>query len=73
MDVTSAVQAWVSGTANDGIVLSASPGSSISVNFDSKENGSTSHDPRSKSRSSVSARKGRRDLRGRKDLRDSRG
>jgi Collagen triple helix repeat (20 copies) len=45
VDVTSAVQAWLSGTANDGIVLAASPGSSISVNFDSKENSSTSHDP----------------------------
>lgn len=31
-------------TTNDGIVLS-SPGSSISINFDSKESGSTSYDP----------------------------
>ena len=45
VDVTAAVQAWLSGTANHGIVLTASPGSSISVNFDSKENISTSHDP----------------------------
>jgi len=45
VDVTSAVQAWLSGTANNGIVLTASPGSSISVNFDSKENSSTGHDP----------------------------
>ena len=46
VDVTSAVQAWLSGTANNGIVLIGSPGSSISVNFDSKEAASTSHDPR---------------------------
>jgi len=47
VDATSAVQAWLlSGTANNGIVLIASPGSSISVNFDSKEASSTSHDPR---------------------------
>jgi len=45
VDVTSAVQAWLSGTANNGIVLAASPGSLISVNFNSKENSSTSHDP----------------------------
>jgi N-acetylneuraminic acid mutarotase len=45
VDITSAVQAWLSGTANNGIVLMASPGSLISVNFDSKENSATSHDP----------------------------
>src|SRR5712691_10170728 len=46
VDITSAVQAWLNGTANNGIVFIASPGSAISVNFDSKEAGSTSHDPR---------------------------
>src|SRR5713226_8804486 len=46
VDATSAVQTWLNGTANNGIVLIASPGSSISVNFDSKEASSTSHDPR---------------------------
>ena len=45
VDVTEAVQKWQSGTTNNGIVLKASPGSSISVNFDSKENSSTSHNP----------------------------
>lgn len=45
VDVTEAVQKWLSGTTNNGIVLKASPGSSISVNFDSKVSSSTSHDP----------------------------
>jgi hypothetical protein len=47
VDVTPAVQAWLSSppSPNYGIALVASPGSSISVSFDSKENTSTSHDP----------------------------
>jgi hypothetical protein len=46
VDVTKAVQDWLSGTqANYGIALVPSSGSSISVSFDSKENTSTSHDP----------------------------
>ena len=48
VDVTSAVQAWLSSpnpVPNYGIALVPSSGSSISVSFDSKENTSTSHDP----------------------------
>jgi hypothetical protein len=47
VDVTPAVQAWLSfpPSPNYGIALVATPGSSISVSFDSKENTSTSHDP----------------------------
>lgn len=43
-DVTSAVQAWMNGTqTNNGFALVPSPGSSIRVSFDSKENSRTSH------------------------------
>ncbi len=48
VDVTSAVQAWLSSpnpSPNYGVALVPSSGSSISVAFDSKENTSTSHDP----------------------------
>src|SRR5436190_4161405 len=48
VDVTPAVQAWLSSptpSPNYGIALVPSSGSSISVSFDSKENTSTSHDP----------------------------
>src|SRR5438874_928291 len=48
VDVTPAVQAWLSSPTpapNYGIALVPSLGSSISVSFDSKENTSTSHDP----------------------------
>jgi hypothetical protein len=48
VDVTPAVQAWLSSpnpAPNYGIALVPSSGSSISVSFDSKENTSTSHDP----------------------------
>jgi hypothetical protein len=48
VDVTSAVQAWLSSPTpapNYGVALVPSSGSSISVSFDSKENTSTSHDP----------------------------
>ena len=48
VDVTSAVQAWLSSptpSPNYGIALVPGSGSSISVAFDSKENTSTSHDP----------------------------
>jgi trimeric autotransporter adhesin len=41
VDVTAAVQAWLSGTANDGIALVAN--SPLNANFDSKESTSTSH------------------------------
>jgi hypothetical protein len=44
LDLTSTVQSWLNGTlANNGIALVPSPGSSISVSFDSKENLLTSH------------------------------
>jgi Collagen triple helix repeat (20 copies) len=45
VNVTSAVQAWLSGTPNNGIALVPSSGSSISVTFDSKESTTASHDP----------------------------
>jgi hypothetical protein len=41
IDVTAAVQAWLSGTANDGIALVAN--SPLNASFDSKESTSTSH------------------------------
>ena len=41
VDVTAAVQAWLSGTANDGIALVAN--SPLNASFDSKESTSTSH------------------------------
>ena len=44
LNLTSTVQAWMNGTlANNGIVLVPTPGSSISVSFDSMENILTSH------------------------------
>jgi hypothetical protein len=43
IDVTAAVQAWLSGTPNDGIALVAN--GTFNATFDSKENGSTSHAP----------------------------
>jgi YVTN family beta-propeller protein len=44
IDVTSAMQAWLSGTSNFGLALVPTSGSAINVAFDSKENGTTSHD-----------------------------
>ncbi|SPE37845.1 exported hypothetical protein [Candidatus Sulfopaludibacter sp. SbA3] len=44
MDVTSVVQAWLSGTPNYGLRIAA-PASGVSVLFDSKESTSTSHAP----------------------------
>jgi hypothetical protein len=41
VDVTAAVQAWLSGTANDGIALVAN--SRLNASFDSKESTTTSH------------------------------
>lgn len=41
IDVTAAVQNWLNGAENDGFLLEASPGTV--VQFDSKENPSTSH------------------------------
>ena len=41
VDVTTAVQAWLSGTPNDGIALVAN--SPLNASFDSKESTSTSH------------------------------
>jgi hypothetical protein len=43
IDVTPAVQAWLSGTTNDGIALVAN--GTFNATFDSKENGATSHAP----------------------------
>jgi hypothetical protein len=43
IDVTPAVQAWLSGTTNDGIALVAN--GTFSATFDSKESTSTSHAP----------------------------
>jgi hypothetical protein len=43
IDVTAALQAWLSGTANDGIALVAN--GTFNATFDSKENGATSHAP----------------------------
>jgi hypothetical protein len=43
VDVTAALQAWLSGTANDGIALVAN--SPLSATFDSKESTTTSHPP----------------------------
>ena len=42
LDATAAVQAWLSGTTNDGFILSPAS-SGVSVAFDSKENTTTSH------------------------------
>ncbi len=44
MDVTSQVQAWIGGAANNGFLLQAT--GSLSVYFDSKENTNTSHPAR---------------------------
>jgi hypothetical protein len=44
IDVTSAMQAWLSGTSNFGLALVPTSGSAINAAFDSKENGNTSHD-----------------------------
>ncbi len=41
VDVTTAVQAWLSGTANDGVALVAN--SPLNASFDAKENTTTSH------------------------------
>jgi hypothetical protein len=43
VDVTAAVQAWLSGTANDGIALVGN--SPVNATFDSKESTTTSHPP----------------------------
>jgi hypothetical protein len=43
VDVTAAVQAWLSGTPNDGIALVAN--SPLNASFDSKESTTTSHSP----------------------------
>ncbi len=43
IEVTAAVQAWLSGTPNDGIALVGN--SPVNVSFDSKENTTTSHPP----------------------------
>jgi len=43
VDITSAVQAWLNGTANDGIALVGN--SPLTATFDSKESTSTSHPP----------------------------
>jgi hypothetical protein len=44
LDLTSTLQSWLNGTlANNGIALVPTPGSKISVSFDSKENIFTSH------------------------------
>jgi hypothetical protein len=43
IDITPAVQAWLSGTPNDGIALVAN--SPLNASFDSKESTSTSHSP----------------------------
>jgi hypothetical protein len=45
IDITDAVTAWLTGTANNGIVLVPSSGSNIFVALDSKENPLTGHDP----------------------------
>jgi hypothetical protein len=44
VNVTSAMQAWLSGTSNFGLALVPTSGSAINAAFDSKENGNTSHD-----------------------------
>src|SRR6202023_1610952 len=41
IDITAAVQAWLSGTANDGLALVGN--SPVNATFDSKESTSTSH------------------------------
>ncbi len=43
IDITAAVQAWLSGTANDGIALVGN--SPVNATFDSKESTTTSHPP----------------------------
>ncbi len=43
IDVTAAVQAWLSGTTNDGVALVAN--GTFNATFDSKENAATSHAP----------------------------
>jgi len=43
INVTAAVQAWLSGTPNDGIALVAN--SPLNASFDSKESTTTSHAP----------------------------
>jgi YVTN family beta-propeller protein len=44
VNVTSAMQAWLTGTSNFGLALVPTSGSAINAAFDSKENGNTSHD-----------------------------
>jgi hypothetical protein len=43
IDITAAVQAWLSGTANDGVALVGN--SPVNATFDSKESTTTSHPP----------------------------
>ncbi|MGO9242949.1 MAG: DNRLRE domain-containing protein [Bryobacteraceae bacterium] len=43
VDVTTAVQAWLNGTPNYGLALQSEPGVSTTIQFDSKENTTTSH------------------------------
>ena len=45
IDLTALVQAWVNGEPNNGIVLRADIGSRLEVEFDSKENKATAHEP----------------------------
>lgn len=45
VDITPALQAWLSGSPNKGIALVPSSASSLSVTFDSKEATNTSHEP----------------------------
>lgn len=45
VDVTSAVQAWLNGTANNGFALTPIVGSKLIAAFDSKESTNTSHEP----------------------------
>lgn len=45
VDLTDLVKDWVDGVPNEGIGIVPSPGSGISVRFDSRENTGTSHEP----------------------------
>ena len=43
VDATTAVKNWLSGTTNNGFIITAGPGSAVNVAFDSKESSTTSH------------------------------
>lgn len=43
VDATAAVQGWLNGTANNGVIITPNTGTGVDVSFDSKESTTTSH------------------------------